>query len=65
MSTKDTVRSELVLRLTDSQVAAIRLRNQRRKKIVGGTGEVDLGDISSFDSDLSQSCTDAVFSEKD
>ena len=37
----------LELRLTPQQVAAIRLRNQRRKKNVGGTGELDLGDISS------------------
>jgi len=31
-TTKDTVRSELVLRLTDAQIAAIRLRHQRREK---------------------------------
>ncbi len=37
------VKEVLELRLTPEQVAAIRLRNQRRKKNVGGTGELDLG----------------------
>lgn len=62
--TKDTPRSELALRLTDSQVAAIRLRHQRRNKNVGGTGELELGDISSLsDSDLLSACVEAAASE--
>lgn len=45
MSAKAT--ETLELRFTPEQVAAIRLRIERRKKNVGGTGELDLGDISS------------------
>jgi hypothetical protein len=46
MSTKAT--EVLALRLTDAQVAAIRLRHERRKKPkVGGCGFVDLKDVSS------------------
>jgi hypothetical protein len=59
------VKEVLELRLTPEQVAAIRLRNQRREKNVGGTGEVDLGDISSVHDDLSQACTDGAVEKKD
>jgi hypothetical protein len=65
MSTNDTARSELVLRLTDAQIAAIRLRNQRRKKNVGGTGELDLGDISSVNDYLTLAGTDSAVEKKD
>ncbi len=48
----------LELRLTDAQIAAIRLRHQRRKRNVGGRGELDLGDISSGNgSDSSNACS--------
>jgi hypothetical protein len=48
-STKDTVRSELALRLTDEQIAAIRLRHQRRTKKIVECAQIDLGDISPAD----------------
>jgi hypothetical protein len=50
----------LALRLTDAQIAAIRLRNERRKKSVGGTGEIDLGDISSEGSIDPSNASDAA-----
>lgn len=51
----------LELRLTDADIAAIRLRHQRRKKQkVGGCGFLDLEDISSVgDGDLAQACKEA------
>jgi len=50
---------ELALRLTDSEIAAIRLRHQRReKKNIAGTCELDLGDISTAEgSDSSNDST--------
>jgi hypothetical protein len=59
--TKDTVRSELVLRLTDEQIAAIRARNQRRTRKIVECGQIDRGNISPADgSDLMQACMEAV-----
>jgi hypothetical protein len=58
---KDMVQSELVLRLTDAQIAAIRLRHERRKKQnVGVCGFVDLGDVSACGGDLAQACEEAA-----
>jgi hypothetical protein len=52
MTPKDTVRSELVLRLTPEQIAQIRLRVERRKAAIAAAvaireiGVVELGDLS-------------------
>ncbi len=59
------VTKTLELRLRPEQVAAITQRIQRRKKNVGGTGELDLGDISSVNDDLTLAGTDGVVEKKD
>jgi hypothetical protein len=66
------VREEIVLRLTDAQIEAIRLRVKRRKAAIAAAvavreiGVVELGSISSGgDSELSQACADAAVEKKD
>jgi hypothetical protein len=61
---KDAARSELVLRLTAEQVAAIRLKHQRRKQHVNECAYVDLGDISELTAtDLITDRTETLASE--
>jgi hypothetical protein len=49
MGTKDTVRSELVLRLTEVQVVAILRRIERRKRKVAECAQIDLGEIDTIE----------------
>jgi len=59
-ATKDTVRSELALRLTDRQIETIQRRHRRREQHVKECGYLNLGNISEpTDSELSQACTQA------
>lgn len=55
------VREEVVLKLSDAQMAAIIARIERRKRKIVECAQIDLGDVSSADgSDLMQACIEAA-----
>jgi hypothetical protein len=59
------VKEVFALRLTPVQIRAAYERAQRRKKNLGGTGELDLGDISSVNDDSTHACADGAVEKKD